>query len=181
MRQAGAASLTVLALIAFGGIARARETVSPSLRAVLEAHLCEVQELLLRIHRTDDPDMSARHLIIEPADHPEAYVQCRFEAGDSRMQCEAASGYYPVVEDGPPRPHPGDAAALAALGFRSDPKGNDAQDLALGEPPDLERAARLMLRALHDGYGFRKPTELFLEAPLAKGPSRPLPGCAPVS
>lgn len=178
--RGGRRLVVVAALAVLGNSAARADAFAPSLRAVFDAHVCDVVERLQRIHRSNDPDPSSRHLIIEPTDHPGAYVQCRFDAGDTRMQCEAASGYYPV-QDGPRRPHPGDPAALAALGFKADPQGNDAQDFDLAQPPDLGRVARLMLRALHDGYGFRKPTALFIEAPLAKDAGRPLPGCTPVS
>ena len=172
------ATMSVLALAASMSVARAAD--APTLRAVLDAHYCDLQERLVRIHRSRDADPYARHIIIEPEGRPDAYVQCRFAEGDGRMQCEAASGYYPV-QAGPRRPHPGNPAALAALGFAAQPDDNDALEFELDRPPELGRVSRLMLRALHDGFDFRVPTALVVTAPLAEAPGTPLPGCTPVS
>ena len=151
-----------------------------SLRAVLDAHLCDLTERLTRIHRSTDPRRTARHIVVQAEDGPDAYVQCRFLARDTRMECEAASGHH-RSRAAPRPPLPRDAGALAALGFVARADGNDRREIALEGPDSLGEVAVLMLRALHDGYGFRAPAPLLVRAPLARLPARASSGCVPTS
>lgn len=100
-----------------------------------------------------------------------------FAPGDRLILCEAASGAF-----GPgPAPPPGRAAILGQLGFAPKPGGNDVQELALADPPNLRRIARLILVTLHDAYDARLHDPLAITAPHAPGPVLDPEICAAVS
>ena len=56
--------------------------------------------------------------------------------------------------------------------------GNFRYQTAIGQPPDLNAIADLILTALHDGYGARAQSELSFNAPFAP---RATTKCVPVS
>jgi hypothetical protein len=108
-------------------------------------------------------------------------VQCIFHDNNTKLYCEAASGFY---YDGPGEPrtfhHPTSAiAALGRLGFSTDDSGGNFNvDLDVSDPPNFNTLADFMLEALHDGYGARADMKLQFNAPFAP---RPTSKCIPVS
>ena len=102
------------------------------------------------------------------------------------MLCEASSGRYgPVagksfhLEIDAER-----AAALKKLGFIAPPPDkveNYKQELALGDPPDLERIARLMLSTQYLVYQAHQATEMDIDAPLISKSRIRVTPCKPVS
>jgi hypothetical protein len=156
--------------------------------AFIGEHRCAVTERLERIHaRGDRATSKDRFLAITTMwrGAPQAYVQCIFFENDTKMYCEASSGFYErKPEERRVAPVPGSITAIAALGFSTDPsEGNFSQEIDLGDPPDVSRAADLMLSTLHDAYGARLWTELKYNAPFAPTLSRtPRPSrCIPTS
>ena len=99
----------------------------------------------------------------------------------TKLLCEASSGYY-YNKDGAPRTFflpQGAIRALSRLGFSTDDsEGNFRYQAELGDPPDLNVIADLILTALHDGYGARVDSELKFSAPFAP---RATSKCIPVS
>ena len=95
------------------------------------------------------------------------YVQCLFFDNDTKLLCEAASGYY----DRPNRSRLSDEAlaTLQLLGFdMDDSQGNFIARLDAAQAGDLTKAAELMLSALYDAYGSHRATSLEFYAPLIK-------------
>lgn len=179
MRAAGAGA----AVLALSSAAAAQ--ADASLRAFVAANRCPVVERLALIHARGDRSSSrGRFLIVAPRDNGHAYVQCIFFDHDTKLHCEASSGFYRYRPDSGLRLRldPDKVAALARLGFSTDDSaGNFKREIDLGDPPDLVAAAELMLTALHDGYDARLGAELALKAPLAPGKLKRFSRCVPVS
>ena len=159
-------------------------TDAATFRELLIRYRCAVVDRLdsiYEIYSAGDPsDVQDTFLIIYFADHPHDYVQCVFDA-PTRMYCEAASGFYDDVETVPRSRHLSAAsiAELGRLGFSTDDSaGNFAMSFDVPVPPDLNRIADFMLKALHDGYGARADRKLEFNAPYAP---RPTSQCVPVS
>ena len=156
--------------------------------AFMGEHRCAVTERLERIHaRGNRATSKDRFLAITTMwrGMPQAYVQCIFFGNDRKMYCEATSGFYErKPNERGIAPVPGSITAIAALGYSTDPSGgNFSQEIDLGDPPDVSRAAELMLATLYDAYGARLWTELQYNAPFAPTLSRtPRPSrCIPTS
>ncbi len=70
-------------------------------------------------------------------------------------------------------------AALGRLGFSTDDSAGNFQIwFDVPDPPDFNRIADFILRALHDGYGAHANDHLEFNAPLAPHPTSK---CIPVS
>lgn len=148
-------------------------TDSATLRELLVRYHCAVVnrlEAIYEIYSAGDPsDVQDTFLIIDFPDRPHDYVQCVFDA-PTKMYCEAASGFYDDVPSVPRSRHlpPANIAALGQLGFSvDDSAGNFAISFDLADPPDFNRIADLMLKAMHDGYGARADMTLEFSAPYA--------------
>jgi hypothetical protein len=129
----------------------AAPAVASGRAAFIARYECDLVVRLARIHNGDRSTARNRFLTVALVGRPGAYVQCIFAPGDRLILCEAASGAF-----GPgPLPPPGRAAILGRLGFATKPGGNDVQELALADPPNLRRIARLILVTLHDAYDAR--------------------------
>lgn len=161
--------------------------MSPSVRAdslhdLLVVYRCEVVNRLEQIYLTGNPASHRnRYLAISVPRRIQAYVQCIFHDNNTKIYCEAASGFW-YSKKGEPRTFrqtPEAIDALAGLGFDiDDSAGNFNIDREIGTPPDFNALADFMLRALHDGYGARGNMNLEFNAPFApKAPST----CVPVS
>jgi T3SS (YopN, CesT) and YbjN peptide-binding chaperone 3 len=153
-----------------------------SLRALLVEYRCPVVDRLDRIYEHRSPhDHRDRFLAVTLSGHPHGYVQCIFTANRTRILCEASSGYY-YNKPGEARTFFLPQAAiesLARLGFSTDDSaGNFRYETGIGEPPDLNAIADLILTALHDGYGARAESRLSFNAPFAR---RATSKCIPVS
>ena len=101
----------------------------------------------------------------------QAYVQCLLMNKDTRMLCEASSGYFAVLP-GQRRPSEmpmSKVAALDAAGFDTDTSdGNYQRMLPIRNvDADFSGAADLLLSLLHDIYDARSIGELQFKAPLA--------------
>jgi hypothetical protein len=147
----------------------------------LVQYRCPIIDRLQQIYRAfDSSNPQNWFLIVYFAANSHNYVQCVFDTR-TRMLCEAASGFYDDVASKPrTRWLPADAvAALGRLGFSTDDSAGNFQiwfDVAA--PPDFNRIADFILKALHDGYGARADMKLQFNAPLA--PHATLK-CVPVS
>lgn len=155
-----------------------------TLRELLVRYRCAVVdrlELIYEAYAAGSPsDVQDTFLIIYFPERQHDYVQCVFDA-PTKMYCEAASGFYDDVPSVPRSRHlpPAAIAALGRLGFSTDDSaGNFEMSFDAGDPPDFNRVADLMLRAMHDGYGARADMELAFNAPYAP---RPTGKCVPVS
>jgi hypothetical protein len=141
--------------------------IDDDLAGFVEPRRSAITQLLARIHANPNPDVSVRFLILSRMDTPNHYVQCAFDDGDSRMLCEAASGYFAEPNTGPWFT-PEQKQALADLGFSMDePKENFRRFVEFPAGLDLDAVADLLLKALYLGYGVRKTTMVEVEAPLA--------------
>ncbi|MGE0232847.1 MAG: hypothetical protein AB7O39_13205 [Flavobacteriaceae bacterium] len=117
-----------------------------------------------------------RFLSVSVPGHPHGYVQCLFHDGNRQLHCEAASGFFAEQPFSLP---PDQVAALGRLGFATTvSEGNYAINFEIPRDPDFDRLARLLLTALHDGYGATAATRLRINAPFVPRDSSV---CAPVS
>src|SRR5579872_4095859 len=177
----GRCALSFVLLTALAALTIARAEMSPEFRAFQAQYRCAVVDRLARIYAHGNPAVDySRFIAIAVPEHPHGYVQCLFHDNERRILCEASSGYYLNKLD-EPRFYQSAATigALARLGFSTDDSdGNFQIDLPVAEPPDFNKIADFMLRALHDGYGARAESKLRFEAPFAPRPSRQ---CIPVS
>jgi hypothetical protein len=177
-RELGLAAALVLLLVP----ATAAGQDADSLRELLKAYRCQVVDRLERIYDTGDPASTRdRFIAVTMPEHRHGYVQCIFYDRQSKVLCEASSGFY-LGKPGMPRTlrlAPDAIAALARLGFSTDDsKGNFRVDFDVSNPPDFSALADFILKSLHDGYGARATTNLKFNAPFAP---RPTTSCLPVS
>jgi hypothetical protein len=101
---------------------------------------CAAVERLAYIHTHGDVAGPDRFLVVAIKNHPQRYVQCLFQDNDSKMLCEASSGFYATVPGEPRRLHftPDKLKVLEQLGFSAeDSEGNYQLMVELGSPPDL--------------------------------------------
>jgi hypothetical protein len=176
------ATALAMALLIVGS---AHAQAADDLRAFLANHRCAVVERLELIHARGNRSRSHnRFLVVALEQHGQSYVQCLFVTQDTRMLCEAASGFY-AQRTGEPRRFrlaPEAVAALGRLGFSTDDtQGNYRRELELGRPPKLVAVADLMLSALYEGYGARLDTRLKLTAPMVPRVKREFSKCALMS
>ena len=162
--------------------AASAEDAAATFHELLIQYRCPVVDGLEQVYAKGDPASSRdRFLAITVPHATQAYVQCMFHDTNSKLYCEAASGYY-YDGAGAPRTfhHPANViAALGRLGFSTDNSaGNSSVDLDVADPPNLNTLADFMLRALHDAYGARAEMNLLFNAPLAPRTSSQ---CIPVS
>lgn len=161
------------------GTAMAQQT--DTFHDLLIEYRCAVVDRLQQIYAaTDLADPQNWFLIVYFTARPNDYVQCVFDT-KTRMLCEAASGFYDDVATKPrTRWLPRDAvAALGRLGFSTDDSaGNFRIWFDVPDPPDLNRIADFILKALHDGFSARANDALELRAPLAPHATSK---CIPVS
>ena len=155
------------------------------LNEFVETYRCRVVQHLRAIHEHGTRSYSHnRYLILEMTHSPQRFVQCIFYEYDSKLLCEASSGRYKLP--------PGQqyaielsregTAALARLGYAPPFQvANYSQEVAFGDPPDLEAAARLMLQTLYEVYGARLSSSMALIAPLLGARKTKLDVCKSLS
>jgi hypothetical protein len=157
------------------------DEAAASFRALLVEYRCPVVDRLEQIYKAiDHAHPQNLFLIVHLGGRPQDYVQCVFDSR-TEMLCEAASGYFDSKPDEPRayRLPANSIAALGRLGFSTnDSAGNFQIWFGVPEPPDLNRIADFILKALHDGYGARAGGKLEFNAPLAPRTSSQ---CVPVS
>ena len=173
-----AAAAAIALVLSFTGVAAPRA----SLRALLVEYRCPVVDRLERIYEYGDPTVEMdRFIAVNLEGHPHGYVQCMFVQNQTRMVCEAASGFY-FDEPGKPRTfrlHQNAIDALASLGFSTDDSnGNFQHEFDVGPVPDFNAIADFILGALHDGYGARADSQLTFNVPFAPQPTS---RCIPLS
>ena len=152
------------------------------LRAFVDTYRCEITLRLEQIHAHRRP--RDRYLIISPKHAPESYVQCIFVELDTKMLCEAASGFFaqPAGKSRRPVLPPEALASLGRLGFATDStEGNFQQIISMNSETRLASIADLILSALYQGYGARLNSGIALQAPLGPGGRAALARCVPVS
>ncbi|MGA8653898.1 MAG: hypothetical protein WB677_25355 [Xanthobacteraceae bacterium] len=175
------ARVSMIAAILLGPATVLAEDASTSFHDLLVEYRCPVVDRLEQIYEAADTASPQNlFLIIDFAARPQDYVQCVFDTR-TRMLCEASSGFY-YNKPTEPRSYRLPASAIAALGrlgfSTDDSAGNFQIWLDVTDPPDFNRIADFMLKALHDGYGARAGVTLEFNAPLAPRASSQ---CTPVS
>ena len=165
--------------------ASASSPVDDDLRIFIDMHRCAIIERLemIQMEPRVGPDPKNRYLIVSPVQHIGNYAQCIFFEDDSKMYCEAASGFF-LTKPGQPNPtwlSPESRAAVVSLGYSlDDSKGNFAQKITLSTETSLSSIAELLLTTLHRVYSARSYMRLELKAPLAPRP-RVVSPCRPTS
>jgi hypothetical protein len=142
---------------------------------------CAVVERLAYIHTHGDVAGPDRFLIVAIKNFPQRYVQCLFQDNDSKMLCEASSGFYATAPGEPRRLHftPDKSKVLEQLGFSTEEsEGNYQLMLELGSPPDLLKVADIVLTTLFEVYGGWERITLTMEAPLVPKGAIPLTRCS---
>ncbi|MEJ0013158.1 MAG: hypothetical protein WDM94_11150 [Bauldia sp.] len=120
---------------------------------------------------THDQDRRATFAVHED---PTKYVRCTFLAADTRIRCDASSGYYTAPAGQPRKYRLGKDLrdALYALGFDLDDSEGDFQTfIPMTGADDIATAADVALRTLHDIYG---ATNIDVDAPIAPPQVQPL-------
>lgn len=172
MRQMFRPLAATIALLIASGTAMAG-----SLEDLIAEYRCPLIEKLEKTHMAYHAAAGRdRFLSVSVPEHPHGYVQCLFHDGNRQLHCEAASGYFAAQ---PFRLPPERIAALGRLGFATgQSQGNYGIDFDMPRDPDFDRLARLLLTALHDGYGARAASRLRINAPFVPSAA---PACAPIS
>ncbi len=177
MTRAGAVLALAVSLVASSAGA------SPDTRLeLLQKYRCALADRLQRLYDAGDPAQDHNRFIVAAMPAPRhGYVQCLFHDNETRVLCEAASGFYETKPGLPRTAHLATEkiAALARLGFSTDDRaGNFSVDRAVAIPPDFGALADFILDALYAGYDARAGDMLDFEAPFAPGMTF---GCDPVS
>jgi len=127
------------------------EPAAADLNRFLAAYTKPVFDMLTRI-RTHKMTRQGRFLILSSTKPtPQHYVQCFFENNDTKIMCEAASGYYdkPGYHISAKRRN-----AIKNMGFEGDDnQGNFRREFMVTGPETLRTVARIMLETLYRGYG----------------------------
>jgi hypothetical protein len=159
----------------------ATATNSPvELEAFLSKFRCDVLERLAYIHTHGDRAGPDRFIIVAVERYPEAYVQCIFLDDDTKMLCEASSGFFAQLpgERRKFRIKPKGVLILEELGFSIDEsEGNYQRMVELGRPPDLLTISDLILTTLYRVYGAEHAEALEFKAPLAPDSAPSLARC----
>ena len=139
----------------------------------LQKYRCPVADRLSRLYSAGDPAQDRdRFIAVTLLEHKHGYVQCLFHDHETRLLCEASSGFW-YDKPGTPRTMrlaPDKIAALGRLGFSTDDShGNFSLDLPVPQQPDFGAIADLILEALYDGYDARVDKTLTFTAPFAPG------------
>src|SRR6266545_706778 len=162
-------------------VATAALAQSSELRMFLATYRCAVVERLELIYQHPAP--RDRFLALALSNGPRGYVQCIFLEDNTKMLCEAESGYY---ADLPGRPRsfrvtPQGLAALARLGFSTeDWDGNHQLMMDIRGPDDFAAVADTILSALYDAYGARLGSHMHWTSPLAQQPNAASSRCTPI-
>lgn len=147
----------------------------------LAAYRCSVVERLMAIHRVQPREMH-RFMILGVPHIENGYVQCLMLEDDTRVLCEASSGFWLGPEGEPPRSilAPDRVEALGALGFSTDGSESNYQKMIDIKDGDFTPVADLMLLALYHGYDVRAPAEtVTVDAPLIDEENGRLQSCGP--
>ncbi|RTL48907.1 MAG: hypothetical protein EKK40_16155 [Bradyrhizobiaceae bacterium] len=159
----GLLGVIILAVLAYTASALAQNADSRA--EIIEEHRCHLAGNLRAVYRSSQD--RARYVTLSRPGQLNSYVQCGFIEARSKLHCEASSSYYSQSEI-PPRliyPSAEEKNALEKLGFKS---GNGLENFSykrdLTSAPDFDGIARLMLLAMHDGFGARAETYLELRA-----------------
>ncbi len=126
------------------------EPAADDVHKFVAMYKCEVVNLLERIHAQPIIDERIRYLILS-ADRDADYVQCALDDHDTKIHCEAASGFY---DKGSKRTFsPEVLAVIAKQGFATDAKqGNFQFDLPIKGPETYDVVANRLLNTLYLGY-----------------------------
>ena len=170
VRRRGTTRLgTLLCLVPLVAASPARAGPDP-LVELLEKDRCPVADRLQRLTETGDPAQDHDRFIVVAMPAPRrGYVQCLFHDNETRVLCEAASGFT-EAKPGEPRTvrlAPAKIAALGRLGVSTDDRaGNFAGDRAVAAPPDSApwptssspRSPPATTRGSRIGWNSRRPS-----------------------
>jgi hypothetical protein len=139
--------------------------------------------LRLEVVHSIEPRGMDRFIILGLKHHPHGYVQCLMIDNDTRVLCEASSGFWLPPEGAPPISvvPPAGVSALAALGFSTDISEGNFQKMLSIRDGDFGEVADLMLLALYHGYGVRSPrASVRIDTPLIGEEEGRLALCEPL-
>jgi len=135
------------------------EPAAANLNRLLTAYTKPVFDMLSHIH-AHEITQHARFLILSSRSNPQYYVQCLFYDKDTKIFCEAASGFYSE-----PQYHLSAKGrnAIRNMGFRVDDSTRNYPhvDIDVTGPETLWTVSGMMLETLYRGYGVR-PGEVML-------------------
>lgn len=173
-------TLTAVGIFAlFGGTVASLPTAfaADDEAAFVARYRTDVAGVLATIH-ADKTHEDHRDAVFSLHGDPAKYVKCALIGKDTRIECDASSGYFSAPE-GQPRlykiAHDG-REALKALGYDLDDSQGDFQIfLPLATDADLTGAADIVLKTLYEIYAVRPPAQIVdVTAPLAVPQPRPL-------
>lgn len=146
----------------------------------VETFLCHVHAVARDV--ISSPAERNRFLVLSRTDVDQAYVQCMSNRSGTRLLCEAASGFYRYAEGDPRRFRHwrSQVEALAALGFdTSVAQGNFTLEVWTRDADEVREAARLMLRAMAEGFEATTLDPVFIDAPNVLSDEQLLIPCPP--
>jgi hypothetical protein len=179
-----APSFLALCLAGIIGPPSAWAEENSALGAFVDAYRCAIIDIITRIHEQGDVEQN-RFFILSVEERPSTnYVQCVFEdARETRMYCEAASGFF---EHAPGEPRDAFVSsptreALGRLGFSTDDsKGNFAVEIDIAGAASYGAVADLVLEALYLGYETRAHSIIEVHSPILDEPELLLPMACPL-
>jgi hypothetical protein len=134
----------------------------------VETYQCSLSGLIGKILDRDKRQEHGRFIILGVRDSGADYVQCHFGERDREALCEASSGWW--NKHGPqPQFTSIQLDALPKLGFSTDGSHGNFQDHLhfSSDGPEPDEVARLMLKAVYQGYGARNGMPIEVTAPFA--------------
>jgi hypothetical protein len=179
-----ASSFLALCLAGIIGPPSAWAEENSALGAFVDAYRCAIIDIITRIHEQGDVEQN-RFFILSLEERPSTnYLQCVFEdARETRMYCEAASGFYEhapgerrdAFVSSPAR------EALGRLGFSTDDsKGNFGVEIDIAGAASYGAIADLALEALYLGYEARAHSIIEVHSPILEQPELLLPMACPL-
>ncbi len=144
----------------------------------IEARKCHVIERLQMVY-DKKTFIQNRYLILSIKNDKDNYVQCLFQDNDTRLLCEASSGFY--TKGGSALKQSGNdyLETLKRLGFSTDAsQGNFQRMFDIQKKTDFTEVADILLSVLFELHGARMNSVFIWDAPLAQNSAKI---CSPVS
>lgn len=137
----------------------------------VDMYRCAVLQRLDFIDAQQHGDEENRFLVLDLPERPlgfaQDYVQCHFEDHNTRLDCEAASGWWAKVGPRTDYLPKTSVTALAGLGFSTDDSHGDfVQVIVAQDENGRMAAAEMLLKALYRAYGARLGNRLTVTSPV---------------
>ena len=171
-------ALTISALGIFAAFTSRAEQTDDE-QNFIDTYRCAVLQRLDFIDAQQHSDEENRFLVLDLPERPlgfaQNYVQCHFEEHNTRLDCEAASGWWAKAGQRTDFLPKTSVSALAGLGFSTDDShGNFVQVIAARDGNDRMAAAEMLLKALYRAYGARLSNRLTVTSPVTREKDAPL-------